>query len=88
MKTGYQVIYLHHADFTVGTEKTVPGVYDAIEGNYYKPTLLSDFSIGGTEQTARFVNFTISGTSFVCDINGTHTMTVADDDGITIAANS
>lgn len=86
MKGGYKIIDLKETNFTLATASKVEGVYEAIESNYHKPTLLENFSIAGVEQTAQYVTFITSGSNLVANINnGSQTVTVANDDNVTIA---
>ena len=81
---GYQIIDLKNTAFTKGTAATVNGVYEAIEGNYHKPLLFSDFSLDGTEYNGTFADVSTDGTSYSVTLHG-HTVTITDDDAITFA---
>lgn len=86
MKGGYKIIDLKGSDFTIATASKVEGVFEAIEDNYHKPTLLENFLIAGVEQTAQFVTFITSGSNLVANINnGSQTVTIANNDNVTIA---
>lgn len=86
MKGGYQIIDLKNVNLiTDGSAVTIDGVYEHLEGNYAKATLLEGLTVDGDAQTARFVEFTVSGTSFVATVLG-KTLTITDDNEITIAS--
>lgn len=58
IKGGYKLIDLKNTDITVGGSSViVKGVYNAIENNYRKPTVLCGLVIGGVEKEDCFVNF-------------------------------
>lgn len=46
---GYQIISLKNINLESGTPVTIPGVWDALEGNYRKPILLSGIQIANVE---------------------------------------
>lgn len=84
---GYQIIDFKGIALTSGTEKTILGVYDAIERTN-KRTVVSGLVVGSTEYNDMEVNFVVSGTSFVGVVtlpsSGSISFVVADDDGVTV----
>lgn len=94
IKGGYKIVDLKDTDFTVGTEAAIVGIHDAIESNYRKPILLSGITIASAKYNDTFVNFVLSGTSYVGVLNTVWTnatsavatvITVADTDDVTIS---
>lgn len=83
-KGGYKLIDLKETDFTAGTAAAVEGVYDAVENNYGKPTIVCGLVIGGVEKSDAYVNFAVSGTSYVGQLYADTTITIASDDKVTI----
>ena len=50
IKGGYKLIDLKRTDITVdGDAVTISGIYNALENNYSKPTILCGLVIGGVE---------------------------------------
>lgn len=95
---GFLNINLEDKAITVGSQTavTVPGVYEAIEGNYRRPVIVHGLKIGSSERPAQIVNFKVSSTDFVgtlsveatatgCDI---YTLKVDDDDGVWVTKSS
>lgn len=69
MKGGYKIIDFKGINLTVGGNAVkIPGVYEALEANYRKPTLIEGFVVGNVERTARFAVFGIDGQNFVSAI--------------------
>lgn len=63
---GYKIIDLKNASITIGGAAVkVEGIYDAIEHNYGKPTLLSGVVLDGIERPDRYVAFGVSAGNFV-----------------------
>ena len=55
---GYKIIDLHDVNLVVdGSPVKIPGVYEAIESNYRKATILSGMTLNGVERPDRWVNF-------------------------------
>ena len=84
---GYKIIDFKGVPFTSGTEKTINGIYDAIESTN-KVTLVSGLVIGSTEYDDMFVPFNVNGTDFEGLITfadgSTVEIDVADNDGVTV----
>ena len=73
-KGGYKLIDFKETDITLSTPTTIKGVYDAIEHNYRKPTLITGLVIGSVEKEDTFVNFEHGANSY----NGLLGMTAND----------
>lgn len=80
---GYKIIDLKNTDFTPGTASTVPGIYEAIEHNYRKATLVTNLIISGVEKFAGYVIFNVDNGNYVGTF-GTYTITVTHGDAVTI----
>lgn len=84
-KGGYQMVSLGGKSLTSGSAVSIPGTWDAIEGNYHKPVLLTGIVISEVEIADIFVCFTGSG-PYVATVPGLGTFSVADDDQVTFTA--
>lgn len=90
MNGGYHILSLKNINIIPsGDSVIVPGIYESLEGNYRKPILLSGIVLSGVERSDRYVEFVMSGTSYLGYIAisdaGNLTITIADDDSVTIA---
>lgn len=56
-KGGYKLIDFKENNIALTVPTTIKGVYDAIEHNYRKPTLITGLVIGNVEKEDTFVNF-------------------------------
>lgn len=56
-KGGYKLIDFKENNIVLSTPTTIKGVYEAIEHNYRKPTLITGLVIGSVEKKDTFVNF-------------------------------
>lgn len=56
-KGGYKLIDFKENNIALSTPTTIKGVYEAIEHNYRKPTLITGLVIGSVEKEDTFVNF-------------------------------
>lgn len=56
-KGGYKLIDFKETNITLNEISTIKGVYEAIENNYRKPTLITGLVIGNVEKEDTFVNF-------------------------------
>ena len=56
-KGGYKLIDFKENNIDVTKPITIKGVYDAIEHNYRKPTIITGLVIGSVEKEDTFVNF-------------------------------
>lgn len=84
---GYQIVDFKGEALTVGTEKTIGGVYESIAKRAGKPTVVRGLNYGGTEKSGFYTLFVLSSTSYVATVTELGiTITVADDDGVTVAA--
>lgn len=85
-KGGYKIIDLKKTPFVAGgAEKTIDGIYDAIEASYEKPLMLAGLNVGGVEYGAAYVVPTVSGSDYKFTVNG-YTITVKDTDAVSVAA--
>lgn len=86
-KGGYKIIDFGGVAFTSGTEKTISGIYDAIESTN-KRTVISGLVVGSTEYNDMEVNFVVSSGDFVGIVtlpdSGSISFAIADDDGVTV----
>lgn len=80
LKGGYKIIDLKNNDLT--SSNTIDGVYDAIEGNYGKPILLSGIVIDGVEKDDIFVNIEVSGSDYIIKAYD-RTITITSSDVVT-----
>lgn len=80
---GCVIINLENVEIDSSLGATIPGIYEAIEAAD-KPTLLEGINNDGTEMKPRYVAFDVSGTDFVGYLNPTTTITIDDDDLVTI----
>ena len=56
-KGGYKLIDFKENNIVLAAPTTIKGVYDAIEHNYRKPTLITGLVIENVEKEDTFVNF-------------------------------
>lgn len=56
-KGGYKLIDFKENNIVLTKPTTIKGVYDAIEHNYRKPTLITGLVIDSVEKEDTFVNF-------------------------------
>lgn len=83
---GYQIVDFKEKALTVGTEATIDGVYESIEKCAGKPTVVRGLKYGGTVKSGFYALFVLSSTSYVATVTDLGvTITVADDDGVTVA---
>lgn len=70
VKGGYQILDLKGKNLRVGQSYsvTIEGLYEALEGNYHKPTLIENLVVNGVERTSRFVVFGIDGQNYTGSI--------------------
>lgn len=84
-KGGYKIFDLSGNTFTDGTlSSAIPGVYETLESNYNKPILVSGLKVSTTEYADFFATLTVSSGDFVLTGAGIGTITVDDDDKITV----
>lgn len=79
-KGGYKIIDLKNNDLT--SSNTIDGIYDAIEGNYGKPILLSGIVIDSVEKDDIFVNVEVSGSDYIIKAYD-RTITITSSDVVT-----
>ena len=70
MKGGYKLINMKNVNVTVGGSAVkIDGIYDSIEHNYRKPTIVTGLVIDSNERSDRWVNFRPSSDGgFSCEI--------------------
>lgn len=86
MLGGYQIIDFKDTNLVSGNGKTVNGVYEALEGTYRKPILITGLTIDGVEQNDVFVQVTVADGSFKIElVQGS--LVITDDDTISYIAN-
>ena len=56
-KGGYKLIDFKENNIVLDKQTNIKGVYDAIEHNYRKPTLITGLVIGNVKKEDTFVNF-------------------------------
>lgn len=83
---GYQIIDLKDTNLSSGVGVTISGIYDAIEGSYRKPLLLSGIVIENVEKNDVFICADLSGTTYSIAIYD-GVITIADDNTVTYTAN-
>ena len=85
-KGGYKIIDLKKTPFVAGgAEKTIDGIYDAIEASYEKPIMLAGLNVGGVEYGAAYVVPTHAENAYTFTVHG-YTITVKDTDAVSVAA--
>ena len=93
MRGGYQLINLHGHAITAGEAATVKGIYEAVEGNYHKMTIVTGLVLNGVEHNDLPISLDKGESEFTGVMNpqikdGKLTVlqtTIKDDDTITIA---
>ena len=97
MRGGYQIIDFQNIPITTGTEETIPGIYEMIEGSYRKATMISGLVLNGIELPNFFCKLTKGRDSYIGTIgievtNETSvietTITISVDDGVTITTST
>ena len=91
-KGGYKLIDFKENNIVLATPTTIRGVYDAIEHNYRKPTLITGLVIGNAEKEDIFVNFehgenVYNGLLGMTANNKVLFITITNDDAVTITEN-
>ena len=87
VKGGYKIINLKGVELDSGVAKTVKGVYESLENNYGKATMLSGLNIDGKVYGDMYVNFVVADTDYVATTY-LGTVTISDDDTVTFNASS
>lgn len=85
IKGGYQIINLKNVALS-DSAVNVEGVYETIEGNYYKPLLLSGIYIDGKEMADIYVTATVEAGNYVISAYG-GIITITANDEITFTKN-
>lgn len=79
MKGGYHMVNFKNVNLT-SSPASVPGTYEAIEGNYRKSVMAVNLVIDGREIPDCFVRVGISGSDYTLLFPGGITLTITDDD--------
>ena len=92
-KGGYKLIDFKENNIVLATPTTIKGVYDAIEHNYRKPTLITGLVIGSVEKEDTVVNFehgeNVYNGSLGMTANGKVLfITITNEDAVTITENT
>lgn len=81
MRGGYQMVDFRGISIS-STAVTIDGVYETIEGNYYKPLLLCGINISGVDKNDIFVELGTNNSNYTFDVYG-GTITITKDNMIT-----
>ena len=82
---GYQILDLKGYNFTVGTKATISGVWGAVDGSTYA-VMVCNLVVAGKEfRNTWIVDLKFDNTNYVGTIYD-YTITIANDDGITISS--
>ena len=92
-KGGYKLIDFKENNIVLSTPTTIKGVYEAIEHNYRKPTLITGLVIGSVEKEDTFVNFehgenVYNGLLGMTANNKVLFITITNEDAVTITENT
>ena len=84
LKGGYTIIDLSGAgSFTVGTSKTVPGIFGKLDPLVGKACMVSGLVVGSTPLGDQWMNVQIAGSGFIGIIAG-YTLTFAANGAVTV----
>lgn len=84
LKGGYTIIDLSEAgSFTVGTSKTVPGIYGKLNPLVGKACMVSGLVVGGTPLGDQWMNVQTAGGKFIGIIAG-YSLMVASNGAVTV----
>lgn len=84
LKGGYKIIDLHGKNISADAV-TIPNIYEEIEGNYYKPLLLSGIVISDIERADVFISVISNSGNYVISIYG-GTITITPENTVTFTA--
>ena len=92
-KGGYKLIDFKENNIVLNAPTTIEGVYDAIEHNYRKPTLITGLVIENVEKEDTFVNFehgenVYNGLLGMTAKDKVLFITIANNDAVTITENA
>lgn len=92
-KGGYKLIDFKENNIVLNEQTTIKGVYDAIEHNYRKPTLITGLVINSVEKEDTFVNFEHVGNDYkgllgMTANNKVLFITITNEDAVTITENT
>lgn len=84
LKGGYTIIDLSEAgSFTVGTAKTIPGIFGKINPEAGKACLLTGLVVGGTPTPDQWMNVMIAGANLL-GVVGHYTLLFAANGAVTV----
>lgn len=83
MKGGYKILDFSGIDFESGSGQTIAGTYDKLESST-KATLIESLSVGGTEYNSQWANFTLAEGTFTATLPDNITVTVSQEDLVTV----
>ena len=92
-KGGYKLIDFRENNIVLSKPTTIKGVYEAIEHNYRKPTLITGLVVGSVEKEDTFVNFehgenVYNGLLGMTANNKVLFITITNEDAVTIIENT
>lgn len=92
-KGGYKLIDFKENNIVLSKPTTIKGVYEAIEHNYRKPTLITGLVIDSVEKEDTFVNFehgenVYNGLLGMTASNKVLFITITNKDAVTITENT
>ena len=79
-KGGYQIVDFKSVNASSGEPISTPGVYETLEGNYGKATLVSGVVIAGKSYAEEYVAFTNAESNFIGKMSKGTTISVTQDD--------
>lgn len=82
MRGGYKIIDLRGENLSE-SPVIIPGIYESIEENYYKPLLLISINIDGVERAGAFASPDNDGSAYIFSGVYGGTITISDDDTVT-----
>lgn len=83
-KGGYQIINFKNNDLLLSPN--VPGLYELIEGSYYKAIMLEGLNFGGVEKHSVYSIPTLSGSSYVFQNVYGYDISIDSDDNVSVAS--
>lgn len=85
MRGGYQIVNLKGISLS-NTAVVIPGIYESIEGNHFKPLLLSGINLSGVEKADSYITTKAGTNDFTISVYE-GTITVTNEDFVTFLAN-
>lgn len=85
LKGGFLCLSLENKNIASGSNITLEGIYDKLEGNYGKAVMLGDIKLDNVEMSAQLASCVVSGSNyiltFVADTSA-YVLTVDDTDKV------